>query len=123
MKYVILIYHNPEARRAWEQLPETDRAEGLRAYTELNEELAASGELIVSEALADPELAKSVTMRNGEQVVTDGPFAEVKEQLAGFFLLECESIQRAIEVAGRLPDASDAKVEVRPVLTYSGTEM
>jgi hypothetical protein len=123
MKYLILIYHNPESRRIWEGLPDAQRAEGLRAYAALNEELAASGELIVSEALADAALAKRVIVRDGRTMSSDGPFAEVKEQLAGFFLVDCDSIDRAIEVAARIPDAEEAGIEVRPIMTYSGMEM
>jgi hypothetical protein len=123
MKYLILIYHNAESRQIWESLSEAEQAEGLRAYAALNEELAESGELIATEALADPSLAKSVTVRGGRTISTDGPFAEFKEQLAGFYLVACASIERAIEVAARIPEAEDAGIEVRPILTYSGLEM
>lgn len=123
MKYLILIYHNPQSRHAWEALPDEVRAEGLQVYAALTEELAASGELIVTEALADQSMAKRVTVRDGQPVATDGPFAEVKEQLAGFFLVECQSMERAIEIGARIPDAEDALIEVRPIMTYSGLEM
>jgi hypothetical protein len=123
MKYLILIYHNPASRAIWEGFSDTQRAEGFRAYAALNEDLAASGELIVSEALADPALAKRVIVRDGRTMSSDGPFAEVKEQLAGFFLVDCESIDRAIEVAARIPAAEQLGIEVRPILTYSGLEM
>ncbi len=123
MKYLILIYHNPQSRQAWEALPDAERAEGLQAYAALTEELAASGELIVTEALADRSMAKRVAVRDGQPVATDGPFAEVKEQLAGFFLVECESIERAIEIGARIPDVDEALIEVRPIMSYSGLEM
>ncbi|RZQ62384.1 YciI family protein [Amycolatopsis suaedae] len=123
MKYLVLIYTNAEARRLWEQLPEDQQAAGLRAYAELNEELAASGEMIVSESLADSSLARHVVVRDGQPMATDGPFAEVKEQLAGFYLVDCDSIERATEIAGRIPEAQAGHVEVRPVRTYSGLEM
>ena len=77
----------------------------------------------MSEALADPSLATRVSVREGRTMTTDGPFAEVKEQLAGFFLIECESIERAVEVAARVPEAAYGLVEVRPVLALSGLEM
>ena len=115
MKYVILIHHNPNARAIWEGLSRAQRAEGLRAYTALNEDLAASGELIVTEALGDPALGKRVTARDGQVMITDGPFAEVKEHLAGFFLVECETLERAIAHAARVPEAAFGLVEVRPV--------
>lgn len=63
MKYLLMIYLNPASREIWEGLPDSERAEGLRAHAALVEELAASGELIVSEALADPSLAKRVSVR------------------------------------------------------------
>lgn len=122
MKYLILIYHNPESRQVWDSFSEEERAEGLGAYAALNRELAESGELVATEALADPEMTKVVTVRNGQVAATDGPFAEVKEQLAGFFLVDCESIERAIEIGSRIPDAEVATIEVRPVMTYAGLE-
>ncbi|PXY27472.1 YciI family protein [Prauserella muralis] len=123
MKYLVLIYTNPDARRLWEQLPEAEQAQGLRAYAALNEELAASGEMIVSESLADPSLARQVTVRGGQISATDGPFAETKEQLAGFYLVECGSLERATEIAARIPEAEAGVIEVRPVRTFSGLEM
>ncbi|MGI8624854.1 MAG: YciI family protein [Solirubrobacteraceae bacterium] len=81
--------------------------------------LAESGELIVSEGLADPSLAKSVSVREGQTMTTDGPFAEAKEYLAGFYLIECESIERAVELAARAPDAATGAVEVRPIFDLS----
>jgi len=64
-----------------------------------------------------------VRLRDGETMTTDGPFAEVKEQLAGFYLVECESLERAVELAARVPDAAFTDVEVRPVLDLRGMEM
>ena len=119
MKYLILIYSNPESRKIWDGFSDAQRAEGYRYYAALNEDLTASGEMIVSEALADPSLAKRVSVREGRTMTTDGPFAEVKEHLAGFFLLECENIERAVEHAARVPEAELGLVEVRPVLDLS----
>jgi hypothetical protein len=119
MKYVILIHSNPMSREAWEGFSDAERAEGFAVYAKLNEDLAASGELIVTEALADPSLAKRVMVREGQTMTTDGPFAEVKEHLAGFYLIECDSIDRAIEHAARIPEVELGLVEVRPVMNYS----
>lgn len=123
MKYLILIYSNPASRAIWAGFSDEQRAEGLGMYAALREELAASGELIVSEALADPSTGKRVTARDGVAITSDGPFAEVKEHLAGFFLLDCESMERALEHAARVPEASGGLVEVRPVMTYRGLDM
>ena len=116
MKYVILLYENPAMREVWQSLPEAERAEGVGVYAALDADLAASGELVVSEALADPSLGTRVAVRDGRTVTSDGPFAEAKEFLAGFYLVECESAERAVEIAARIPDAEFGTVEVRPVL-------
>jgi hypothetical protein len=123
MKYLLLIYHNPGTRQIWETLTEDQRTEGLAAYAALSDELLASGELVATEALADASLGTGVTVRDGRTVTSDGPFAEAKEQLAGFFLVDCESLDRAIEIAARIPEAPVAQIEVRPILTYSRLEM
>ena len=123
MKYLILIYSNPASREIWEGFSDDQRAEGYRYYAALTEELAASGELIVSEALADPSLAKRVSVRDGQTLISDGPFAEAKEVLGGFFLLDCESVERAVEIAARVPEAELGLVEVRPILSLSGIEL
>ena len=94
-----------------------------RGHRALSEALAESGELIVSEGLADQSSAVRVRVREGETMTTDGPFAEAKEQLAGFYLVECDSVERAIEHAARVPDAAFTDVEVRPVLDLRGMEM
>src|SRR5689334_12447138 len=99
MKYMILIHSNPQSLGLWETRTDQQKAEFRRCNLKLSEKLAESGELIVSEGLADPALARGVSGRSGETVVSDGPFAEVKEHLAGFYLLECDSIERAIEWA------------------------
>jgi len=123
MKYLLLIYNNPNARQIWAAMPEAQRAEGLQAYAALNEDLAATGELIVAEALADTSLATQVTVQDGQTMTSDGPYAEVKELLAGFYMVECDSVERAIEIAARVPEAEIGRVEVRPILTYDGLEM
>jgi hypothetical protein len=123
MKYLILIYSNPTSRKIWEGMPADRRGEGLAMYTALMEDLIASGELIVSHALADPSRSRRVSVQEGRTLTTDGPFAEAKELLAGFVLVECESIERAIEHAARVPEAALGLVEVRPVMDLSGFEM
>jgi hypothetical protein len=115
MKYLILIYSNPASRQIYEGLSDGQLAEGLGRYAALGKDLAESGEMIVSEALADPSAGRRVVARDGEPISSDGPYAEVKEHLAGFFLVECASMERAIEHAARIPEAAHGLVEVRPV--------
>lgn len=118
VKYLILINSNPESRRIWENMPADRRAEGLRAYDALTEDLAVSGELIITRALADPSLTVRVPGAEGLSLAgdSDGPYAEAKEVLAGFYLLECDSIERAVEHAERIPEAAYGLVEVRPIM-------
>jgi hypothetical protein len=123
VKYLILIWSNPASRAIWESFSDDQRAEGFRYYAALAEELAASGELIVSEALADPSLTTRVSVREGQTLTSDGPFAEAKELLAGFFLVDCDGAERAVEVAARVPEAELGLVEVRPILNLGGMEM
>jgi hypothetical protein len=123
VKYLILVLSNPHFLERWEGLTEAQREAFGRDHLALTEELAASGELVVSEGLADPALAKRVTVRDGKTMTTDGPFAEVKEHLAGFYLVDCESAERAVEIAARVPDAIWGLVEVRPVLDMSSLDL
>jgi hypothetical protein len=123
VKYLVLIWSNPASRAIWESFSDEQRSEGFRYYAALTEELAANGELIVSEALADASLTRRVSVRDGQTLTSDGPFAEAKELLAGFFLLEVPSEERAVEIAARVPEAELGLVEVRPVLRLVGMEM
>jgi hypothetical protein len=121
VKYLILIYGN---QVDWDGFSAADKHAFGRDHLALTDSLAESGELVLSEGLADPELATCVSVRDGQTVTTDGPYAEAKEHLAGLYLVECDSIERAIEQAARMPDARyGAQVEVRPVLDFSGWEM
>ncbi len=123
MKYLILIHSNPQSREIWESFTDAQRSEGYAYYAALNDDLVATGELIVTEALADPSTGKRLPAQAGSVVTTsDGPFAEVKEHLAGFFLVQCESMERALEIAARVPEADLGLVEVRPVLNLNETE-
>jgi hypothetical protein len=116
VKYVILIYRNPESRQMWEGMSDTDRRVGLQVYYDLNAELEASGELIATEALTYPEDGRQVWRREDGTISSDGPYAEVKEHLAGFYLIDVSGPDRAAEIAGRVPEADMGLVEIRPVL-------
>jgi hypothetical protein len=76
--------------------------------------LVASGELVGSESLDEPSETTTVTVRDGVAMATDGPFAEVKEHLAGFYVVDVESLDRAVEIVTRIPEAAHGVVEVRP---------
>jgi hypothetical protein len=123
VKYLILIYGNPASRVVWNELSADERRVGLDAYAALTEALAASGELIVTEALADPSLAKRINVQQGRTSTIDGPFAEAKEFVAGFYLVECDSTERVVEIAAQVPEADLGLVEVRGVMDLSGFEM
>jgi hypothetical protein len=123
VKYMILIQSNPQFLERWQALPEEQRERFGRDHRALSAELADAGELMASEGLADPALAKRVTVAGGRTMISDGPFAEAKEHLAGFLLVDCEGEERALEIAARVPDAVWGLVEVRPVLDLSGWDM
>ncbi len=122
MKYVILIQSNERSLAVWETLSDEQRMEFGRGHLQLTEEMGKAGVLVASEGLADPSLARWVCVRDGRTVASDGPFAEVKEHLAGFYLIDCEDLDEAIGWAAKVPDAAFTQVEVRPVLDMSGWE-
>ena len=123
MKYMILIYRNPESRAIFEGLSDAERGAGLKLYADLTEELGASGELVANAALADSALGRRVAVRENRTLTTDGPFAEVKEELAGFYLVDCETAERAVEIAARIPEARLGLVEVLPTMVYDGMDL
>jgi hypothetical protein len=121
MKYVALVYNNPGA---FEALSEADREALMGDADAYLKEFTDSGELLGEGfALADSSTGKTVRVRNGLPAVTDGPFAEAKEQLAGFYVLDTDSIERAAEIVTHDPAARFWAVEVRPIMDASGTEM
>jgi hypothetical protein len=116
MRFLILIYSNPQSRHVWNQFTEEQRAQGWRRHFDLVNDLERSGELVLVEGLAETTRSKVVSRSQGRTIATDGPFAESKEYLAGFFIVDCDTIERAIEHAGRIPEAEAGLVEVRPIL-------
>jgi hypothetical protein len=124
MRYMILVQSNPHFQERFDALSEAEREAFGRDHFALNRALAESGELVLSQSLADPAAAKRVTSVDRRlTVTTDGPFAEAKEHLAGFYLVDCETEARALEIAARVPDAVWGLVEVRPVLDTSEWDM
>lgn len=118
MKYVVLIYNNAAT---WEALPQSERDRVLGIHFASIRELTESGELLRVDGLTDPGATKTVRLRDGLPVVTDGPFSEAKEQLAGVWAIDVESIERAIEIAA--PIAEYDTVEIRQLMDLSGSEM
>jgi hypothetical protein len=123
VKYMILILSNPQFLERWEALPKEQRERFGHDHVALGAELAETGELVAVEGLADPALARRVKVAGDQVMISDGPFAEAKEHLAGFLLVDCESEDRALAIAARVPDAVWGLVEVRPVLDLSGWDM
>ena len=114
VKYILLIY-------ADEQLwTEAERERCYGESTDLAEELRAKGQCLAALPLQPVATATSVRVREGNRRVTDGPFAETREQLGGFFLIEAKDLDEAISIAGRLPGARKGTVEIRPVVDFHG---
>ncbi|MEV6288789.1 YciI family protein [Kribbella sp. NPDC051770] len=118
---MLLIYSNPES---WAGLSAEQREDLSRSHAQLTEELTEQGLLVSAAGLADPITTRTVSVgADNTRNLTDGPYAEAKEHLAGFYLVECEDIDQAIDYAARMPDAKYVAVEVRPVMDASGLEM
>jgi hypothetical protein len=119
VKYMLLIYDQPDTRKLFFS------PEGAELMAEANailKELTESGELVGGEGLADPSNTKTVRVRDGAPAVTDGPFMEAKEHFGGYMIVDCETPERATEIAARWPNARFAAVEVRPLMDTSGAE-
>ena len=119
MKYLILIQSNERSLAAWEKMTDAERMDFGRSHLALTEEMEKAGVHVASEGLADPAQARWVSVREGQTIASDGPYAEVKEHLAGFYLIDCADEQEAVGWAAKVPDAAITEVEVRPVLDMS----
>ena len=120
MKYMLLIYDTATTR---EEMAGEAGAALMADMEALMEELTQSGEMVGGEALADPSNTKVVRTRDGVPVITDGPLAEAKEHFGGYLMVECESFERAAEIARRWPSSRHTPLEVRPLMTNDGAEM
>jgi hypothetical protein len=112
MRYALLIC-DEEKRQA--EMSEDEAAAQTAAYFAFGEEMGARGVLQGGERLYPTTSATTVRVRDGEVVTSDGPFAETKEQMGGFYLVECKDLDEAIEVASKIPGASHGSIEVRPI--------
>jgi hypothetical protein len=117
MKYLLIIQMNPTA---WESLSEQERTEIAAGQEGFMETITASGEMVGTHALADPSQSAVVRGRPDASTVTDGPFLEAKEYMGGFYVVDCESPERAYELAAMIPGTEHLPVEVRPVIFTAG---
>jgi hypothetical protein len=116
MKYLCLIY-DEEAKMA--SMSEADGNAFMGEYFAFTEGIKKSGHYIAGEALKPVNTATTVRMRNGKMSTTDGPFAETKEQLGGFYMIEARDLNDALQVASRIPSARLGSIEVRPIEVFS----
>jgi hypothetical protein len=115
MRYLLLIYGD-EAGGA-DATPE-DMQAMMGAYMEFGEAITAEGIMRGGDALQPSTSATTVRVRNGETMLSDGPFAETREQLGGFYMVECDSLDQAIDAARRIPGALTGAIEVRPIMEF-----
>ena len=114
MKYMLLIYIDEQ------RLTESVRGHCYEESKELSHELHASGKYLAANPLQPTATATSVQVRDGKPIITDGPFAETREQLGGYFLVNAQDLDEAIRIAERIPGARLGTVEIRPVLELPG---
>jgi len=113
MKYMLLIYHDEPS---WDAITEAERQQVYLEFRKLRAELTERGQFITGSQLETISTATSVRVRDGKELVTDGPFAETHEQLGGYFLIEAANLDEATAIAARIPSARTGTVEVRPLV-------
>jgi hypothetical protein len=116
MKYLLMIYGD---ETAWAQQDASQQQELISAYMVYEDGMRKIGAHVAGEALHPTSTATTVRVRDGKVTTTDGPFAETKEQLGGFYLIECKNLDEAIQWASKIPNAKDGSIEVRPVVDFS----
>jgi len=120
VKYLLMIYMNDDV---FESLSEAERNAIFAGHEQFMPKIRESGEFVGTAALSNPTQSKTVRVRDGVTSATDGPYIETKEYLAGYYAVDCESLDRAIELAAMIPDAGLTAIEVRPVMDESGFEI
>lgn len=114
MKYMLLVYGD---EHAWD---EAEREQCYKDSAQIAHEIRSSGRQLVAAPLHPVATATSVRVRDGKRLVTDGPFAETREQLGGYFIVDVRDLDEAIEIAGRLPSAGLGTIEIRPIMEIPG---
>jgi len=112
MKYMLLIYHDEQS---WNAVSEADRQQIYLEYRNLRDQLQKSGQYVTGSQLQPVTTATTVRVRDGKELITDGPFAETHEQLGGYFLIEAQNLDEATAIAGKIPSARTGTIEVRPL--------
>ena len=115
MQYMLLIYDN---EKMWPSMNEKERNALMGEYFAYTEELKKSGKLVAGDALQPTNTATTVRVRNGKPLTTDGPFAETKEQLGGYYLIEAKDLDEAMDWAAKIPGSRLGSIEVRPVMKF-----
>ena len=113
MKYMLLIYDD---EKVWAGLSEAEQEKIMSDYRQFGQEIAAAGQMVTGAQLQPVSAATSVRVRNGKRLLTDGPFAETREQLGGYYLVEAKDLDEAIGLAARIPSARMGTIEVRPLV-------
>ncbi len=113
MRYLLLIYEN-EAN--WGKMSEEEKGKIFQEYMTFGKDIRAKGNYVAGEALQPVATATTVRVKNGKTLTTDGPFAEIKEQLGGFYLVEAKNLDEAIAIGSRIPSARSGSIEVRPIM-------
>jgi hypothetical protein len=112
MKYMLLIH---DSEKVWGTLSQDEQQQIMADYRRFSEEIKATGQYLAGSQLQPTSAATSVRVRNGKRVVTDGPFAETREQLGGYYLVDAKDLDEAIGLAERLPSAKLGTIEIRPL--------
>ena len=116
MKYLCLIYDD---EKRWDRMSKEEMTASYGKYYTFTEGIRSSGEYVNGNPLKPTSTATTVRMRNGSVSTTDGPYAETKEQLGGYYLVEAKDIDEAVAIAGRIPVGENGAVEVRPIMPMS----
>jgi hypothetical protein len=115
VQYMLLIYDDESV---WREMPEEERNAVMGEYFSYTEALREAGKYVAADALQPTSTAKTIQVRDGAPLTTDGPFAETKEQLGGYYVVDVDSEEEALEWAAKIPSARYGKIEVRPVVVF-----